>query len=142
MASSAVDYSTISSESLLLATDVPTQLTSVISSIRHDPSVGVRVVYGGTQIYDGLALVVTLQKCAGGFDEALQEYRRAYSELLPASLINKIWMSIWNTALRAGDNANVQAIMSDQMTRVRACVLQYRMVAPFSCRLTIEQTIT
>ncbi|KAK2172010.1 hypothetical protein NP493_1002g01002 [Ridgeia piscesae] len=142
IASSGVDYSTISSESLLLATDVPTQLTSVISSLRHDPSVDVRIVNGGTEIYDGLAIVVTLQKCAGGFNETLREYRRAYSELLPASLINNIWKSMWNTALRAGDNTNTQAMMSEQMTRVRACVLQYRMVAPFTCRLTIEQTIT
>lgn len=142
MSPSGVDYSTISAESELLATDVSTQLTSVISSLRHEPSVDVQIVSGRTQVYDDeLAVVVTLQKCAGGFGEVLQEYRRVYSELLPASLINNILMSMWNTVLEGGDNNNAEALMAEQMNRVRACVLEYRMVAPFSCRLTIEQTI-
>ncbi|KAI0207720.1 Deoxyribonuclease-1 [Lamellibrachia satsuma] len=128
-----------SAESLLSIDNVPTLLTTAMSVMRSDATIDVQIV-SGTQINNNLGVVVTLRKCAGGFAVALREYRRVYGELLPASLIDSMWKSIWDM-VEVSDIMNVQPWMGEQLSRVRSCALHYRMVAPFTCRLTVEQMI-
>ena len=128
-----------SAETRLASNNVPTILTSAMAALRHNPDIDVHVVSGGN--VDDFAIVVTLHNCAHGFAQALREYRRMYEELLPASLVDDIWESLGNTA--GGDvTANIQPWMTQQLDRVRACALHYRMLPPFTCRLTVEQTGT